>query len=61
MTEFYGFFIKVVELTFLHGHRTMLFQCEWYKTMHNDKHFICVDTRSRWQRKGVVEQVLPSE
>lgn len=64
MTEFYGFLTKVVELTFLRGHKTVLFQCEWYntcsrKTIQKDKHFVSVDTRSRWYRHDPF--VLPNQ
>ncbi|XXG68361.1 hypothetical protein AAC387_Pa06g1468 [Persea americana] len=30
--DFYGYLCKVWELTYLHGGRVVLFQCEWYNT-----------------------------
>ena len=31
-TSFYGRLIKVWEMTYLFGHRVVLFQCEWYNS-----------------------------
>ncbi|KAG8382777.1 hypothetical protein BUALT_Bualt05G0112600 [Buddleja alternifolia] len=32
MIEFYGFLTRIVELTYLHGHKVLVFECEWFNT-----------------------------
>ncbi|KAG8383822.1 hypothetical protein BUALT_Bualt04G0053800 [Buddleja alternifolia] len=53
--EFFGFLHRVVELTYLGGRRTVLFECEWFdtgskKTTQVDRHFISIDVSSRWYK-----------
>ncbi|KAK4430838.1 hypothetical protein Salat_0845500 [Sesamum alatum] len=64
MIQFFGFLNRMVELTFFRGHRVVLFQCEWFntdsrKTVQRDKHFISVDSRSRWYQDDPF--VLPNQ
>lgn len=53
LVEFYGVLSRVIELTYLHGYKVVLFWCEWFdtggkKTMHKDKYFLSIDTTCRW-------------
>ncbi|KAG8369182.1 hypothetical protein BUALT_Bualt15G0124600 [Buddleja alternifolia] len=53
--EFFGFLHRVVELTYLGGRRTVLFECEWFdigrkKTIRGYRHFISIDVSSRWYK-----------
>ncbi|KAG8365839.1 hypothetical protein BUALT_Bualt17G0013600 [Buddleja alternifolia] len=53
--EFLGVLHRVVELTYLGGRRTVLFECEWFdtgskKTTQVDRHFISIDVSSRWYK-----------
>ncbi|KAG8365793.1 hypothetical protein BUALT_Bualt17G0008800 [Buddleja alternifolia] len=64
MIEFYGFLTRLVELTYLHGHKVVLFECEWFntgskKTMQKDKYFVSIDIRSRWYKDEPF--VLPNQ
>ncbi|KAG8364770.1 hypothetical protein BUALT_Bualt18G0033300 [Buddleja alternifolia] len=59
-----AYLTKVVELTYLHGHKVVLFECEWFntgskKTMQMDKHFVSIDIRSRWYKDEPF--VLPNQ
>ncbi|KAL3538398.1 hypothetical protein ACH5RR_001764 [Cinchona calisaya] len=61
--DFYGFVKGVVELTFFHAYKVVLFQCEWYNTgstntMKSDRHFVSIDIRSRWYQNDPF--VLPN-
>ncbi|KAI5653642.1 hypothetical protein M9H77_30829 [Catharanthus roseus] len=51
-------------LTFSHGCKVVLFQCEWYNTsststMKCDRFFESIDVRSRWYQEGPF--VLPNQ
>lgn len=64
LTNFYGHLCKVWELTYLFGHRVILFQCEWFntegnKTFRADTHCTSIDVRSRWYKNDPF--VLPSQ
>ncbi|KAG8363957.1 hypothetical protein BUALT_Bualt19G0076400 [Buddleja alternifolia] len=60
--EFFGFLHRVVELTYLGGRRTVLFECEWFhtgskKTKQVDRHFISIDVSLRWYKND--PSILP--
>ena len=63
-TSFYGRLHKVWEMTYLFGHRVVLFQCEWYnsgsnRTFRVEAHSTSIDVRSRWFKDDPF--VLPSQ
>ncbi|KAL7221828.1 hypothetical protein ACSBR1_023716 [Camellia fascicularis] len=62
--DFYGHWTKVWEMTYMFGHRVVLFQCEWFNTGSNitfptETHLLTIDVRSRWY--GNDPFVLPSQ
>ncbi|XP_058211618.1 uncharacterized protein LOC131323794 [Rhododendron vialii] len=62
--NFYGFLTKVWEMTYLFGHRVVLFQCEWYNSGCSrffwvDAHCSSIDVRSRWYKDDPF--VFPSQ
>ncbi|GMP35949.1 hypothetical protein CsSME_00008210 [Camellia sinensis var. sinensis] len=64
LIKFYGYLCKVWELTYLFGHRVVLFQCEWYntgssRTLRVEPHVTTVDVRSRWYKDDSF--VFPSQ
>ncbi|XP_028107554.1 uncharacterized protein LOC114306510 [Camellia sinensis] len=64
LIKFYGYLCKVWELTYLFGHRVVLFQCEWYntgssRTLRVEPHVTTVDIRSRWYKDDSF--VFPSQ
>ncbi|KAH7846709.1 hypothetical protein Vadar_017271 [Vaccinium darrowii] len=51
--DYCGRLIKVWEMTYMFGHRVVLFQCEWFnsgsdRTFRVDTHCTSIDVRSRW-------------
>lgn len=62
--DFYGQLTKVWEMTYMFGHRVVLFQCEWFNTGSNrtfrtETHLTTIDVRSRWYQNDPF--VLPSQ
>lgn len=62
--DFYGYLCKVWEMTYIYGHKVVLFQCEWFntgstRTIQIDEHFTSIDVRSRWYKDDPF--VLPSQ
>lgn len=62
--DFYGYLCKVWELTYMHGGRVVLFQCEWYNTgtrnkVYTDQHITSIDVTGRWYKDDPF--VLPSQ
>lgn len=62
--DFYGQLNKVWEMTYMFGHRVVLFQCEWFNTGSNrtfrtETHLTTIDVRSRWYQNDPF--VLPSQ
>lgn len=52
--DFYGRLSNVFELTFVHGYKVILFQCEWFDTnpkrrlMQEDYGFVSINTSTLW-------------
>ena len=62
--NFYGYLSKVWEMSYIFGHRVVLFQCEWFnlssgKMVNVDSHFTSIDVRSRWYKDDPF--VLPNQ